>query len=134
MFEPPINCPKCQSKLEFSSTGIDLVCANSYNCPAQILGRLSYFCQRNIGNIAGLSEKTIEVLIDKFGVHDIYDLYNLPFDKIIELENFGAKSVQNMEESIDKSRDITDFKFLAGIGIDGVGVEVARLICEEVNR
>jgi DNA ligase (NAD+) len=57
----------------------------------------------------------------------------LPFDKIQELEGFGQKSVENLSQSIENSRTIQDFKFLAGLGIDGVGVEVAKLICQKLE-
>ena len=131
---PPTNCPSCNSKLGFSDTGIDLICTNSLNCKTQIVKRMAYFCQRNLGNISGLSEKQIEKFVDEFGIHDIADLYDLPWDKIKEMEGFGEKSVQNLKESIDKSRAIADFKFLAGLGIDGIGPEVAKLVCEKLGE
>jgi DNA ligase (NAD+) len=126
----PTHCPDCNTELTMSKTGIDLICPNAQGCHAQIVGRLSYFCQRNLGNIAGMSDKTLEKFITEFNVLDIADLYNLPWDKIQELEGFGIKSVENMKASIEKSRQIADYKFLAGLGIEGVGPEVAKLICE----
>jgi DNA ligase (NAD+) len=129
----PSKCPSCSTELIFSDTGVDLICPNTDHCPAQVQGRLSYFCQRNLGNISGLSEKQIEKFAELFGISDIPDLYDLPFEKIQELEGFGLKSVENLSLSIEKSRQIQDFKFLAGLGIDGVGVEVAKLICEKLD-
>jgi DNA ligase (NAD+) len=126
----PSHCPSCNTELVLSKTGIDLVCTNTQGCKAQVVSRLSYFCQRNLGNIAGMSEKTIEKLIFKFGLSDVADLYDLPWDKIQELEGFGSKSIMNLKDSLEKSRQIDGFKFLAGLGIEGVGPEVAKLICE----
>ncbi len=125
----PTVCPQCGSSLYLSSTGIDLICQNATSCPAQVLGRLSYFCGRNLGNIAGLSEKTLAKFVEKYGVVDICDLYSLPFDKIAKEDGFGSKSAQKLQDSIAKSQEIVAHKFLAGLGIDGIGSEVAKLIC-----
>lgn len=129
----PSRCPSCSAELIFSDTSVDLICPNTEHCPAQVQGRLSYFCQRNLGNITGLSEKQIEKFSQLFSISDIPDLYDLPFDKIQELEGFGQKSVENLSQAIENSRNIQDYKFLAGLGIDGVGVEVAKLICQKLE-
>ncbi|GAB4146514.1 MAG: hypothetical protein OHK0017_07080 [Patescibacteria group bacterium] len=134
LFVPPTECPACGVKLELSSTGVDLICLNTQNCKPQIVKRLAYFCQRNLGNITGLSEKQLEKFVDEFGIHDIADLYALPWEKIREMEGFGNKSVQNLQESVEKSKHILDYKFLAGLGIDGIGPEVAKLICDRINQ
>jgi DNA ligase (NAD+) len=129
-FSIPIHCPQCKAELQLTSTGIDLFCPNVDHCPAQVTGRMSYFCQRNLGNITGMSDKTIERLIKEFNISDIADLYDLPFDKISKLEGFGPKSSQNIQKSTEKAREIKDYKFLAGLGIDGIGPEIAKLICD----
>lgn len=125
----PTTCPSCQTPLKLTETGIDLFCPNTENCPAQILGRLTYFCQRNVANITGLSEKNLEKFIKLFKIREIPDLYHLPYSEILTLEGFGEKSVQNLQTSIENSRQIENYKFLAGLGIDGIGQEVAKLIC-----
>lgn len=126
----PTNCPSCDFQLTLSSTGVDLVCPDSSHCPAQVIGRLSYFCQRGLGNITGLSEKQIQKFYEIYGVSDVADLFDLPWERIAELEGFGEKSVTNLQESIERSRNISDYKFLAGLGIEGIGIEVSRLVCD----
>jgi DNA ligase (NAD+) len=126
----PKSCPSCSTELILSSTDVDLVCPNTSSCPAQTLGRLSYFCQRNIANITGLSEKNLQKFMQEFGIQDIADLYDLPFEKILEMEGYGQKSVENLHTSIQSARTLPDYKFLAGLSIDGVGPEVAKLICQ----
>jgi DNA ligase (NAD+) len=132
-FVLPTNCPECGSVLQFSSTNIDLFCPNSNSCPAQIVLRLSYYCQRNLANIVGMSEKTLSRLITEFGISDVADLYDLPMDKVAKLESFGQKSADNISKSIESSRKIVDYKFLAGLGIEGIGPEVAKLICDLIE-
>lgn len=131
-FDSPKNCPSCQTELQISRTDVDLFCPNTQNCPEQILLRLSYFCQRNIANLTGLSQKTIEKFIKEFGVQDIYDLYKLPYSKIAKMEGFGQKSVENLQDSVEKAKKLRDYKFLAGLGLEGLGPEVAKLICQKL--
>jgi DNA ligase (NAD+) len=127
-FPLPIACPSCQTALVRTETDIDLWCSNTYGCNAQIAGRLTYFCQRNIGNISGLSDKIIQKLIADFQIKDIPDLYNLPWAEIEQMEGFGKKSVEKLQLAIEKSKTIEDYKLLAGFAIPGIGPEVAKLI------
>lgn len=128
----PEKCPSCGSLLKFSNTKIDLICPNSSNCKDQILYRLSYYASRNIANIDGLSEKNLTKFIEKFNIKDIPDLYNLPYDDILGMEGFGGKSVANLVQSINNASKIQDYKFLAGLGIDGVGPEIAKIILKKL--
>ena len=130
--ECPSKCPSCQTILEITSTGVDLFCPNAMECSDQIVGKLSYYCQRNLANIVGLSEKNLHKFMEKNYIKDIPDLYNLPWDEIKSMEGFGNKSIENLQKSIQNSKQISDYKFLAGLGIEGVGSEVAKLIIEQL--
>jgi DNA ligase (NAD+) len=129
VFELPTNCPSCSQKLDFSDTQIDLIC-NNLECPDKIILRLSYFCSRNLANIEGMSQKTLTKFVQLYGIKDICDIYKLDFEAIAMLDGFGYKSAQKLQLAVEKSRKIQDYKFLAGLGIDGIGPEVAKLICE----
>ena len=133
-FAIPTICSQCCTPLVLSATGIDLFCPNSDSCPAQVIGRLRYYCQRNIGNIVGLSSSTIATFVDKYKINDIADLYNLPFDEIETQDGFGSKSVANLRQSVENSRVMADYKFLTGLAIEGVGIEVAKLICDQLSQ
>jgi DNA ligase (NAD+) len=130
----PTVCPSCNSNLVSSKTQIDLFCPNKQNCPEQLKLGLSYFAKRSIANIDGLSEKTINKLTNLYGSLNIGDLYSLDYSRLCDLEGFGDKSIDNLKSSIDKSRQIEDYKFLAGIGIDGIGLESAKLICALMQK
>ena len=132
VFIAPDVCPSCGTKLIKSSTEVDLICPNYETCPDQVMFRLSYYAGKNIADIRGLSEKIIQKMMEKFDVHDIPDLYDLPYEKIQELEGFGEKSISNLESSVEAARGLSDYKFLAGLGIDGVGSEVAKLILDSL--
>lgn len=127
------HCPSCGTRLKMTSTGVDLMCPNYATCHDQVVNRLSYYTSRNIANIEGLSAKNIEKFTKELAITDIPDLYNLPYEKIFELEGFGRKSVENLQKSVENSKRIDDYKFLAGLGIEGVGIEVAKLICQKIK-
>lgn len=129
VFSLPTFCPSCGEKLVWTDTKVDLFCKNGDFCQEQIKYRLAYYCSRNIANINGLSEKTISKLMENFGFKDIFDIYQIPYEAVENLPNFGKKAVQNIQKSVDGAREIEDYKFLAGLGIDGVGVEVSKIIC-----
>lgn len=131
MFVPPTNCPSCKTLLILSKTKTDLICPN-LECPEQIIQRLSYFCGRNIANITGLSSEKLRILTTKFDISNIADLYDLNYVLINNLDNFGKTSTINLQNSIENSRQIKIEKFLAGLGIDGIGIENAKLICQLV--
>ncbi len=129
----PTHCPSCKALLILTSTGVDLFCDNTDGCPAQILGRLSYYCQRSRANIPGLSTKILEKLINQNQVTDIFDIYSLDYNLVSEWNGFGSKSVENLKNSIEQSKNtITPTKFLASLGIKGIGIEVAGLICNQL--
>jgi DNA ligase (NAD+) len=132
--EIPNNCPSCNTRLETTKTGVDLYCPNTETCHDQVLLRMVYYTQRNMANIVGLSEKIIERFIAEYDIHDIYDLYTLPWDEIKNLEGFGEKSVENLKAAVEEAKKIPDYTFLASLGIEGVGVEVAKLIVENITK
>jgi len=129
----PKTCPSCGQNLVASKTEVDLFCPNTNDCPAQIMLRLSYFTSRGLADISGLSDKLIEKFVTDFKVKDIPDLYDLPWDGIIQTDGFGEKLVQNLQKSIQKSKQIDDYIFLASLGIEGIGKEVAKLIIQSAK-
>jgi DNA ligase (NAD+) len=130
----PIHCPSCNTELTLSTTGIDLMCDNRTHCPEQIKFRLSYFCSRNIANITGLSDKTLEKFVSEYNIRTIADIYSLDFTKITDLEGFGSKSVENLTTSIDKAKQLQDYKFITGLSIEGIGIENSKLIANLIDN
>jgi DNA ligase (NAD+) len=131
----PTKCPVCNTDLVLSKTGIDLFCPNNEKCPAQVVQRLSYFCNRDIGNIVGLSDKQIARFVEELDVNDILDLFTLDFEKIEQWEGFGKRSVENLKESIAKlvENGLDDYKLLQALSIEGVGAKTGQLICQSMN-
>jgi len=123
-------CPECGSNLVRKEGEAVHYCPNDENCPPQVVGKMQHFISRKAMNIDGLGDETIEALYRKGLIEHISDLYIL-YEKIEELrqmERFGEKSVNNMLEGIERSKQMPFEKVLFGLGIRYVGETVARKI------
>ena len=137
----PEYCPVCGSKTIIRQVADvrTLYCPNE-NCLAKHIKSLSLFVSRDALNIEGLSEATLEKLVDSGIIHGVLDLFRLDAHKqeITSLEGFGEKSYANLLEQVEKSRDTTLPRVLYSLGIEGVGISTARLICDyfdhDMNR
>jgi DNA ligase (NAD+) len=85
-------------------------------------------------NIDGLSEATLEFLIDKGWVKTFKDLYDLNYSPWVDewkhTSGYGDKSVDKILNAIEKSRDITCANFITALSIDGVGKSAAKTISD----
>lgn len=123
-------CPECGSNLIRKEGEAVHFCPNDENCPPQIVGKIQHFISRKAMNIDGLGDETIEALYRKGIIEHISDLYIL-FEKLYELkqmERFGEKSISNMLEGIEISKQMPFEKVLFGLGIRYVGETVAKKI------
>lgn len=129
-------CPSCGATLEIKNTGNAnvLYCPND-NCPARNLAKFENFVSKKAMDIQGLSEKTLELLISHGFLHNYKDIYHLKEhrDKLILLDGLGAKSVDKLLDSIEKSRDVTLDRFITALGIPNVGSSAAKAINQKFN-
>ncbi|QEH61360.1 NAD-dependent DNA ligase [Spiroplasma chinense] len=122
-------CPECNTELERSVGEVDQYCIN-FSCPRKIIRSLEHFVSRDAMNIEGLSIKIIEKLYENNLVKNILDIYNLKNHKqeLINLDKMGVKSVDNMLEAIEKSKQNSVEKLFFGLGIRHVGKKTAQLL------
>ncbi len=123
----PKECPSCKQELIKSESEVALYCVN-VNCPAQIKGKLNHFASRTAMDIEGLGEAIVNLFVDKGYLKSFVDIYNLPEyeEELKSLEGFGAKSIDNLFASINKSKEQPFHKVLFALGIRYVGAGVAR--------
>lgn len=130
----PEYCPVCREKTELKNENgsVVLTCPNE-QCYAKKIKLLSHFVSRNAMNIDGLSEATLEKLVNQGMIHSLADIFELDQyrDSIIEMEGFGEKSFENLMESIENAKKVPLANLLYSLGIKGVGLSTAKLI---VNR
>ncbi len=130
----PSHCPVCQSetKLQNDNGSVVLVCPNE-NCYAKKIKLLTHFVSRNAMNIDGLSEATLEKLVNEGMIHSFSDLFDLGQykEQIMQMEGFGEKSFNKLMSSLENAKDVPLANVLYGLGIKGIGLSMAKLI---VNR
>ncbi len=119
-------CPECNTVLIRVDGEAAHYCPNEQACPPQITGKIEHFVGRKAMNIDGLGTETIQLLYNEGLVHSIADLYTLTVPDLSQLERLGAKSAQNICNSILKSRNISFEKVIFALGIRYVGETVAK--------
>jgi len=128
----PQKCPVCGGAAEVRRNNDVkyLYCTNS-ECTAKHIKRFSLFVSRDAMNIEGLSEATIEKFIADGLVKEFADLYHLEEhrQRIVGMEGFGEKSYANLIEAVNRSRKSSAVRLLYGLGIPGIGLSNAKLIC-----
>lgn len=133
---PPKFCPICDGKTAIIKENESevLVCTNP-SCSGKLLGRLKFFVSKPACNIDGLSEQTLSFLIDKGWVNSFKDIYHLSNHKEEwqRCDGFGKKSVENILDAIEKSRNITLDRFICALSIDGVGKSASKTISDAFN-
>lgn len=130
--EIPSVCPVCGGVTEIRQVNEvqSLYCTNE-KCAAKRIKSFTLFVSRDAMNIDGLSEATLEKLIDMGFIHEYADLYHLDRyqDRIVKLEGFGEKSYQNLIASIEASRKTILSRVIYGLGIANIGVANAKMLC-----
>ncbi|WP_312096059.1 NAD-dependent DNA ligase LigA [Niallia sp.] len=132
-FLMPTHCPECNSELVRLEEEVALRCINP-KCPAQIREGLIHFVSRNAMNIDGLGERVVSQLFSEKLIEDVADLYTLEFEQLIELERMGEKSVNNLLQAIEKSKQNSLERLLFGLGIRHVGAKAAKTIAMEFKH
>ncbi len=134
---PPAHCPVCgfDTDIVASGEGKMLYCQNS-GCRAQLVRALSHFVSRDAMDIRGLSEATLEKLVDKGFVEDYTDLYKLERykDDLTTMPGFGEKSYNNLIAAIENSRRAALPNVIYALGISHVGLRNARLLCRAFDH
>lgn len=135
--EIPSVCPVCGETTEIRSLNdvSSLYCLNE-ECPAKHVKRFSLFVSRDAFNIEGMSEATLEKLIQHGFIHEPVDLFHLDkyHDEIVQLDGFGEKSYQRLMASVQKARKITLAKLIYSLGILNIGLSNARLLCRHYKN
>jgi DNA ligase (NAD+) len=123
------HCPECGTKLQRMEGEANHYCPNEFHCPPQVKAKLEHFVSRKAMNI-NIGEATIAALYDKKLVNTIADFYQLSAKDLIQLEGFQSKSVHNLLQSIEASKQIPFEKVLFALGIRYVGETVASKLVD----
>ena len=127
----PTKCPICgeptAQKTDLFSTF--LVCENP-SCEGKLINKLDHFCDKKGLDIKGLSKATLEKLINWGWVSNYKDLFELKNHRAewIKMPGFGIKSVDNVLNSIETSRECELPAFIASLGIPLIGSTASKEI------
>lgn len=132
----PKVCPVCGQPIqkEKSDSGtINLVC-NNPKCEGKLINIIDHYAGKKSLDIRGLSEATLEKLVDWGWVNSVIDLYSLKKhrNEWIKKEGFGPKSVDNILAAIENSKNTELHLFITSIGIPLIGSTYAKQICKQI--
>ena len=132
----PCKCPVCQGETKIRQVGNAkaLYCMNP-ECQAKHVKSFALFVSRDALNIEGLSEATLEKFISRGYIHTFAGIFHLDQykEKIQKMEGFGEKSYKKLTESIEKARTTTLPRVIYSLGIAGIGLANAKVICRELK-
>jgi len=132
----PDKCPCCDGAVEIHNENGSktLYCCNN-GCRAKLLSRLIHFCSKNAINIEGLSESTLEKLINVGLLENFVDIYWLfqYREQLERLEGMGNKSVSTLMNNIEKSRSTTLDRFIYSLSIPLIGRTASKTISKYLN-
>lgn len=133
----PNKCPNCGGNVEVHNENGSktLHCINN-NCTAKLLGKLVHFCSKNAINIEGMSEATLQFLIDKGWIKSFKDIYKLDHhrENWKEYDGFGDKSVDKLLDAIEDSRNTTLDRFIYSLSIPQIGRSASKDIAKFFNN
>lgn len=133
----PRICPACRGETQIAQdTDVRVLRCPNPDCPAKKIKSFTLFVSRDALNIEGLSEATLEKFIGRGFLQDFADLFALGQykDAIIDMDGFGEKSYENLMENLEKARTTTLPRVLYSLGIPGIGLANARLICRHFDQ
>ncbi len=134
------HCRECGTRLEKKQGEAVHYCPNAKSCPPQIQGKIEHFISRRAMNIGSLGQGKTELLISKEKIKNIADLYDLDYDDLIGLEktiinpdtlkekkvSFREKTVKNILDAIENSKEVPFERVLYAIGIRHLGETMAQ--------
>ena len=122
-------CPVCGAEIVRPEGEAMYYCTNTA-CPAQVQHGIELFVSRGAMDIRGIGESLSATLLAEGLIGNIADLYSLrqKREQLVGLEKMGEKSVDNLLDAIDQSRDRPLVRVILALGIRHVGGEMAGVL------
>lgn len=133
VFAMPKTCPSCGAPV-YREEGESVIRCTNVECPAQLLRHLIHFTSRDAMDIEGLGPAVLEQLLNAGLISNIIDIYTLDYSKVISLERTGEKTVNNLLNAINKSKDNDLYKLIFAFGIRHIGLKAAKIMAEKFKN
>ena len=121
---PPTHCPSCMTELEWVKD--QLYCNNS-TCPGKTSKKIEHFASTL--KIKGLGPRTVE----KLQIVDLYDLYELPLEIMIEALQ-SEKLAVKLHREIENSKLVELVDLLPAFSIKLIGRTASAKICSKIKN
>jgi len=129
----PRNCPVCKSELFKEETEAVWRCIN-IECEAQVMEKIIHYVSKDAMDIKSFGEANVRKFYELGFLKDIPGIYQLPFDKIGQLEGFGKKSIDNLSAAIEASKQQPLHRLIYALGIRFVGETTAKTLANSVSH
>ncbi len=129
----PEVCPCCgQSTVIHEENESKMLYCDNPHCDAKLSSKLTFFAGKSGLDIKGLSKATIEKLIDHELLDSYKSIYHLRehFRALLRIEGLGRKSIENLLEAIESSRNATIEKFICALSIPLIGSTASKDIAK----
>lgn len=126
----PAKCPICGSDTYVKDDF--LYCSNT-NCDGKFINQLVHFCGKKGLDIKGLSEATLQKLVDWGWINNYQELFSLSNfrDEWIKKPGFGQKSVDKLLSTIEEVRYCELWQFISALSIPLIGSTYAKEIAKK---
>lgn len=126
----PTTCPSCKEQTYVRENDPFTRCKNP-DCPDQNIRKIIHFASREALNIEGLGDKVVATLYEQGLISHTIDLFSLDREKLILLERMGEKSVDNLLNAIEASKESSLDKVIFALGILNVGKKAGKILAEK---
>ena len=125
----PGTCPVCGGPTYLQD---GFVYCDNPHCEGKFINKLEHFCGKKGLDIKGLSEVTLQKLVDWGWVGNYQELFSLSNfrNEWVEQPGFGPKSVDKLLATIDEARDCELWQFIASLSIPLIGTTYAKEIAK----
>lgn len=129
----PTTCPSCEHKLVKPMEESVWRCINP-NCPAQLEEHLIHFVSKQAMDIFGFGEENVRTFIKENIIHNLTSIYQIDYEKVRQIEGWKEKSIQNLKEGIETSKQNALYRLIVGLSIRHVGGTTAKLLAKQVDK
>ena len=119
-----------KKEISISTKKIDAVrrCVRGYECDFTAKEKLKHIVSKDAFDIEGLGKKVIDNFWELKLIRTPADIFHLDYGKIEKLEGWGKLSIKNLQNAINKSKNIVLDRFIYSIGIRHIGQENAKIL------
>ncbi|MEN9964537.1 MAG: NAD-dependent ligase LigA [Bacteroidota bacterium] len=129
----PSHCPVCNEALFKPENEAVWRCINAA-CSAQVVEKIIHFASKDAMDIRSLGDANIRKFYDLGILKSIPAIYELKEEHLKGLEGFGTKSIQNLLDAIQKSKNQPLHRLIYALGIRYVGETTAKTLAQQIHQ